>query len=168
MDHLGLERLKAFDHFDDARCRAQVNRVWRKLTKKRQTLLPFAPIHRQLSSPSRINRGVQEIPVENIVGSVDRASEFDRDFRPLHKNQRQRWANVWALHAQKGWEPIVVYRLGDLYFVEDGHHRVSVAHDLGLELIEAVVISYPTAAKLAAGETLAQILGRREKELYPS
>jgi hypothetical protein len=79
---------------------------------------------------------------------VDRASEFDPDFRPLHRNQRQRWANVWALPAHRKWKPIVGHQIGDLYFVEDGHNRVSVARDLGLETIAAVVIRYPTAVSL--------------------
>ena len=156
--HSGYARIAAMDRFEDVRRRAQVNRLWQRLTKRRKRLLPFGPIHGRLHYPSGVYRGVREIPVRQIVGSLAKASEFDRDFRPLHKNQRERWANVFALHAQRGWEPILVHQMGGLFFVEDGHHRTSVARDLGLDTIEAAVIAYPVSYSLNADDSLEVIL----------
>jgi hypothetical protein len=162
MSHSGYARIAAIDRFEDARRRAQINRLWDRLTKRRMMLLPFAPIQRMLFHPSGVYRGVQEIPVRQIVGSLTRASDFDRDFRPLHKNQRARWANMWALHMQKGWEPILVHQIGGLYFVEDGHHRTSVARSLGLVTIEAVVIAHPVSVSLNPNDSLDDILASLE------
>ena len=158
MSHSDYVRIAAIDRFEDAWCWAKMNRHWEWLTKRRKTLLTFAPIHSGLYCPNGVYQGVREIPVRRIVGSLSRASEFDRDFRPLHKNQRQRWANVWVLHAQRGWEPILVHQIGGLYFVEDGHHRTSVARDLGLETIEAAVIAYPVSIALNPKDSLEDIL----------
>ncbi len=84
------------------------------------------------------------IPLESIVGSVDRTRDFDRWFRPRSGQTRERWERLRALSAGASLPPIDVYRVGDLYFVRDGHHRVSVAHALGLRSIEAYVTEVTT------------------------
>ena len=74
------------------------------------------------------------VPLDAIVGTVDRAADFDRGFRPTSPRLRSRWERIAA--AQRRGEslpPISLYRVGDLYFVRDGHHRVSVAKSLGRE-----------------------------------
>jgi hypothetical protein len=166
INHSGYARIASIDRFEGARRRAQIKRLWERLTKRRKTLLPFAPIHSRLSYPSGVYQGVREIPVRQIVGSLTRASEFDRDFRPLHKYQRERWANVWALHAQRGWEPILVHQIDGLYFVEDGHHRTSVARDLGLDTIEAAVIAYPVSISPNPNDSLEVILASLETTVH--
>ena len=158
MSHLGYTRVLAIDRFEDAWRRAQINRLWEKLMNRRKRLLPFATIHSRLFYPSGVNQGIQEISVQRIQGSLAQHPEFDRDFRPLHKKQRERWANVWVLHVQKGWEPILVHQIDGLYFVEDGHHRTSVTRDLGLETIEASVIAYPRSIDLNPDDSLEDIL----------
>jgi hypothetical protein len=165
MSHPDYARIAAIDRFEDVRRWAQIKRLWEWLTKRQKTLLPFAPIHRGVLYQTGVHQGVREIPVRRIVGSLTRASEYDRDFRPLHKNQRERWANVWALHTQGGWEPILVHQIGGLYFVEDGHHRTSVAHDIGLETIEAAVIEYPVSISLNPDDSLEDILANLETTL---
>ena len=162
VNHLGYARIEGIDRFEDAQRRALIKRLLERLTKRRKTLLPFGPIHHRLLSPNGVNQGVREIPVRRILGSLARASDFDRDFRPLHKNQRERWASIWALHSQRGWQPILVHEIGGLYFVEDGHHRTSVAHDLGLETIEAIVIAYPVSVSLNPDDSLEKILASLE------
>jgi hypothetical protein len=74
------------------------------------------------------------------VGTVDRGREFDRRFRPTSGRVRPRWERI-ATAVRKGepMPPIDVYRIGELHFVKDGHHRVSVAGALGHEVIEAWV-----------------------------
>ena len=84
--------------------------------------------------------GTKVIPLGAIVGSVDKVRDFDRRFRPTSDRSRQRWERL-ARASRTGEEipPIEVYQVGDSYFVRDGHHRVSVARSLGIDLIEAKV-----------------------------
>lgn len=84
--------------------------------------------------------GTRVIPLDAIVGSVDKVKDFDRRFRPTSTRSRERWERL-ARASRKGEEipPIEVYQVGDHYFVRDGHHRVSVARSLGVKLIEARV-----------------------------
>lgn len=143
MGHLGYARVMAIDRFEGAWSRARMIRFWKKLTNRRKRLLPFATVHSRLLYPSGVDQGIKEIPVRQIQGSLALNPEFDRDFRPLRKTQRDRWVNLWVLHAHLGWEPILVHQIDGIYFVEDGHHRISVARNLGLETIEARVVGYP-------------------------
>jgi hypothetical protein len=84
--------------------------------------------------------GVQVIPVDQIVGSVDRVREFDPKFRPRTGLSRQRFERIdEAVRRGQPLPPIDVYRIGDIYFVRDGHHRVAVHRALDLAEIEADV-----------------------------
>lgn len=89
--------------------------------------------------------GLQLIPLDAIIGSVDKVRDFDRRFRPTSDKSRARWERI-ARASRVGEEipPIDVYKLGDYYFVRDGHHRVSVARALRLRLIEAEVTEVQT------------------------
>lgn len=89
--------------------------------------------------------GTKVIPLDAIVGSVDKVRDFDRRFRPTSGRSRQRWERL-ARASRTGEEipPIDVYQVGDYYFVQDGHHRVSVARSLGLDVIEARVTAIDT------------------------
>jgi hypothetical protein len=90
-----------------------------------------------------------DIPVKEIIGTLYRHSDFDRQFRPLKKNLRDRWINIYLLQQNEGWPPILVHKVGSHYYVEDGHHRVSVARSLGILFIQARVWEYPVQAKPA-------------------
>lgn len=89
--------------------------------------------------------GTKLIPLDAIVGSVDKVHDFDRRFRPTSARSRRRWERL-SQASRKGEEipPIDVYQVGDYYFVRDGHHRVSVARSLGLDVIEARVTAIDT------------------------
>jgi hypothetical protein len=116
-------------------------------------MLPFDEVVAALGATSRVDIGEQVIPLESIVGTVDRRrGEFDRDFRPS-PGTRGRWERI--AEARKRGEampPIDVYRIGDLHFVRDGHHRVSVARALKEKDINAHVIEVRT--KLGAEREL--------------
>lgn len=164
MGHLGYARVMAVDRFEAAWNKAHMIHLWKKLTNRRKRLLPFETIHSRLFHLSGVDQGIQEIPVRRIQGSLAQDPKFDRDFRPLHKSQRDRWVNVWVLHARQGWEPILVHRIDGIYFVEDGHHRISVARNLGLETIEARVIAYPGSNSIVLNphDSLGEILASLE------
>jgi len=89
--------------------------------------------------------GTKVIPLDAIVGSVDKVRDFDRRFRPTSRTSRQRWERLArASRTGEVIPPIDVYQIGDYYFVRDGHHRVSVARSLRVDLIEARVTAIDT------------------------
>jgi hypothetical protein len=117
-------------------------------------MLPFEEVVAALGRRSQRDLGVQTIALESIVGTVDRRrGEFDRAFRPASPELRGRWEAIAAARRRgEALPPIEVYRIGELHFVQDGHHRVSVARALGDTVIEARVIEVVT--KLGAGREL--------------
>lgn len=108
-------------------------------------VLPFDEVVSALGRTGERRLGLQVIPLDSIVGSVDRTRDFDRWFRPRSGRSRERWERL--ARAQRRGEaipPIDVYRVGELHFVKDGHHRVSVAHALGFRSIDAFVTEVTT------------------------
>jgi hypothetical protein len=108
-------------------------------------MLPFDDVVAALGRTGERRLGLQVIQLDSIVGTVDRSREFDRRFRPTSGQVRERWQRL-ALAQRRGESvpPIEVYRVGDMHFVVDGHHRVSVAHALGLKTIDAYVTEVTT------------------------
>ena len=89
--------------------------------------------------------GLRSIPIDSVVGTVDRGYGFDCEFRPTTKRVRGRWEKIaGAARRGESFPPIDVFRVGTVHFVEDGHHRVSVARQLGHEVIEARVTEIKT------------------------
>ena len=81
--------------------------------------------------------------VSKIVGSVNRHQEFDRGFMPAKARMAERWKRVdRAFYRGVELQPVRLYKLGDVYFVEDGNHRVSVARYQGVEWIDAYVTEF--------------------------
>ena len=102
---------------------------------------------------ARSQLGLQTIPLDSVVGTVDRTRDFDRGFRPTTPRVRGRWQRIAAAQRRgEAFPPISVYRIGDLHFVRDGHHRVSVAKSLGREDIDAYVTEVRT--RIGTGEAL--------------
>jgi hypothetical protein len=94
-------------------------------------------------------RGVQQVPVSKIIGSVDRYHDFDRRFLPTQSHTRPRWESVdIAHHTDVQLPPVQLYKVGEAYFVKDGNHRVSVAKEQGADYIDAEVIDCPTTVPL--------------------
>lgn len=113
-------------------------------------MLPFDEVVAALGRTGERRLGLQVISLDSIVGSVDRTKDFDRRFRPTSGRVRERWQRLDLAHRRgEAIPPIDVYRVGDLHFVSDGHHRVSVAHALGLKSIDAYVTEVRT--RLSAG-----------------
>jgi hypothetical protein len=110
-------------------------------------MLPFEEVVAALGRRSEHDIGIQEISLDSIVGTVARRrNEFDRNFRPTSHGVRSRWERIaTARRRGESMPPIDVYRIGELHFVQDGHHRVSVARALGDTHIEAHVRDVRTA-----------------------
>lgn len=112
-------------------------------------ILPFEEVIEALGRRGERNLGLQTIEIDSIVGTVDRSREFDRRFRPTSGRVRTRWERIAeAQRRGKPMPPIHVYRTGDLYFVKDGHHRVSVARTMGHPKIDAYVTEVITEVGL--------------------
>lgn len=129
--------------FSTLRTHAVREAFWATLTGKDMKLARFP----EGTFQKGINRkliGVMDIPVEKIIGTLYRHSDFDHEFRPLKRNLRDRWVNIYLLLESEGWSPILVHKVEDHYYVEDGHHRVSVARALGIQFIQANVLEYPS------------------------
>jgi hypothetical protein len=126
--------------FQRARFKAFMNRVWATLSGQPTTLLSYDDIKEKLHIGGPIYRGVQTVHVDEIVGSLNRYHEFDRVFLPASEMLAKRWQSVnRAFYQDIGLPPVVLYKVGQVYFVVDGHHRVSVARDQGQAYIDAEV-----------------------------
>jgi len=137
----------ALQDFNEARLKASLQEALARLTGKSNELLSYDEIAQKLKLRSRSDRGVHEIPVKAIVGSVGRYTDFTRTFLPRRPEDQERWARVKAAMEDPvgaGMPPIEVYKVGDAYFVLDGNHRVSIARQEGFEFIEAHIIEVRT------------------------
>jgi hypothetical protein len=108
-------------------------------------ILPFDEVVDALGRAGERDLGLKSIPLDSIVGTVDRNKDFDRSFRPTSARVRGRWQRIAeAQRRGRDMPPISVYRVGDLHFVRDGHHRVSVAGAQGRTHIDAYVVEVQT------------------------
>jgi len=107
-------------------------------------LLSFEDVRKDMHLTQKIDRGVQEIPLDHIRGSVGRYEDFTAEFLPRKAHLQERWQQVNMAMRAGDTPPIEVYQIGDAYFVLDGNHRVSIAKQEGAERIEAYVWEYPT------------------------
>ncbi len=112
-------------------------------------ILPFEEVVEALGRVSEHDVGLKSISLDSIVGTVDRTREFDRSFLPTSPRLRTRWERIAAAQRRgEAFPPISVYRVGDLHFVRDGHHRTSVARSQGLDTIDAYVTEVETRVAL--------------------
>jgi hypothetical protein len=152
----GLPQTDAQFDFGRARRRralAQLSARLRLEPSDINVILPFEEVVAALGQRGERRLGLETIPLDSIVGTVDRGREFDRRFRPTSGRTRPRWERI-ATAQRKGesMPPIDVYRIGELHFVKDGHHRVSVARALGYDSIEAWITEIVT--ELGADTTI--------------
>ena len=122
-------------------------------------ILPFEEVVEALGLVSETDLGLQRVPLDSIVGTVDRTKEFDRakgfdrQFRPTTARVRARWERIAnAVRRGEPMPPISLFKIGEVYFVRDGHHRVSVARALGRTDIDAYVVEVRT--RVGADRTL--------------
>jgi nucleotide-binding universal stress UspA family protein len=134
----------AIQDFQSARQRAAIQEVLARVRGKSNQLLSYEDVAEKLKLRARTERGVQHVPLDAIVGSVGRNTDFTRTFLPRRAEDRERWANVKTAFIEGNLPPIEVYKVGEVYFVVDGNHRVSIAQQEGMKTIEARVIEIRT------------------------
>ena len=142
----------AVNDFQSARLKAGIQEVLARITGKSTQLLSYDEVAEKLKLHARTERGVRHIPLNAIIGSVGRYTDFTRNFLPRSDNDQERWSRVKAafMESGAGLPPIEVYKVGEAYFVVDGNHRVSIARQEGAEFIEARVIEFKTDIPLTA------------------
>jgi nucleotide-binding universal stress UspA family protein len=141
---------KALRDFRMLRRRADIEALLARIRGKSADLLSYEDVRKKLRAGGGTDRGVQDIPLAAIVGSVDRYEDFSRSFLPRRDNDASRWVRVeLATLSLQGLPPIEVYQIGQVYFVLDGNHRVSVARQLGATHIEAHVTEVKTKVPLS-------------------
>lgn len=149
--------------FDRARNKQIVNEWVSTIRRRENDLVPLHEITRRLRPDGEFYRGMQEVPVKQIVGSSDRWHDFDRAFLPTHKKTKSRWLSIdEAYYQDVRLPPIQLYKVGDIYFVKDGNHRVSVARERGVEFIDAEVIEAHVRVPLSPDMTTQELLLQAE------
>jgi hypothetical protein len=137
--------------FQRARFKAFLNSVWATISGQPTTLLSYDEIKEKLHIGGPIYRGIQTVRIDEIAGSLNRYQEFDRVFLPASDQLAERWQSVnRAFYKDISLSPVVLYKVGQVYFVVDGHHRVSVARQQGQIFIEADVRECATRVNLTA------------------
>ncbi len=140
-----------------SRFRSERNKAfWQEMlhhfTGKHNELLNFDEIRSRLHLHEEHYQGVHDVPLDQIAGSVGRYKDFTASFLPKKAEMQERWSRIYALvNSLEGPPPVELYKVGEVYFVRDGNHRVSVAHHLGSKTIQAHVIELPTTVPLRPG-----------------
>jgi len=146
--------------FQRLHLRAKIERMLCKLSGRPQYLLSFKSVQERLGFHLSRELGVREIPLDKIVGSVGKSDAFTPSFLPRYARLKERWKRVYAgAHSNHGLPPIEVYQVGEVYFVKDGHHRVSVARSLGATTIEAYVTRFMVSTRQPERTHLKKLVG---------
>jgi hypothetical protein len=125
-------------------------------------LIPFEEVRTRLHLTQKYCRGLQDIELAHIRGSVGRYRDFTSAFLPRRNHLRQRWERVNTIVSTQEMPPIEVYQVGDAYFVVDGNHRVSAARQAGTKMIAAYVCEFVTPVGLSAEADLDEVMTKSE------
>jgi hypothetical protein len=160
--------------FSRARRRAFLRRIGAYLRRDPASnqLLSFDEVKGALGAISQVYLGLREVQVSKIVGSVGRHRDFDRAFLPSKPDLGTRWRRIdEIMHREEELPPVSLYKIGDAYFVKDGNHRVSVARQQGIEMLDAEVIELrsrvPVDSALTARDLLYKLEHRHLLERLP-
>jgi len=148
--------------WEQARRKAFVQDVLSALTQRQSDLLPFDEVRSSLRLTNARYLGLQDVPLDQIVGSVGRYQDFTRAFFPRGRIARDRWREIARLTAiiDGNLPPVELYKVGQVYFVRDGNHRVSAARQQKLLCVSAQVWEYETRIPLEPGIVLEDLLAK--------
>jgi uncharacterized membrane protein YgaE (UPF0421/DUF939 family) len=137
--------------FEEERQQVLRQDVTSRVTRRPRTAPPLEAVVDAAGGAGQVDLGVREIPIAQIKGTESRAPDFDASFQPRSRRLQQHWVQAFTLMEQ-GVDPppIEVYQVGEVYFIKDGHTRVSVARHLGWDKIRARVVEIPTRAPVGS------------------
>jgi uncharacterized ParB-like nuclease family protein len=119
------------------------------ITGKPNALFSLREIEEKCQVEARRHAGLQTVQIDRIQGSEGRCGDFDRHFNPMQDHTASRWRGIAKAREEgKSLPPIDVVQIDEVYFVVDGHHRVSVARALGQMEVEAKVTQWDVAGEL--------------------
>jgi hypothetical protein len=151
-------KYQAREDFNKARSRATISSLLNTLTPDRQRLLSLEDVKNLIRPSNESYKGMQEVPIDKIVGSEGRYRDFNSAFLPKHDFIRGKWESVDRAHLTDViLPPIKLYEIGGVYFVRDGNHRVSVAKMQGAEQIDAEVIELDSEVSIEPGMTTSDL-----------
>jgi len=155
---------RAIQDFHHARSQAALEQLTARLTRRSAELLSFDEVRKKLDlTPAGIRKG-ENIPLDAIIGSVGRYTDFTRSYLPIAGTAEQRWAKVkMAVNDMAGVPPIEVYQIGEVYFVRDGNHRVSVFREMGAIEIQAYVTQLNTTIPISPDDDINDIIVKAEQ-----
>jgi nucleotide-binding universal stress UspA family protein len=149
----------AIEDFQRSRRRALMDDLFARLTGRSNDLLVYEEVRLKLRAQVQVERGLQDIPIDAIVGSVGRYTDFTRNFLPRYERSKERWTRVMGVATQlSGFPPIEVYQIGGWYFVSDGNHRISVAREMKATHIQAYVTEIETRVPIDARTSPDQLI----------
>jgi hypothetical protein len=158
--------LQAYSESEEKWTRARrgvlVQKVVSTFKKGSVDLISFEEVRARLHLTQKYCRGLQDIELAHIRGSVGRYRDFTSAFLPRRDHLRQRWERVNTMVSSQDMPPIEVYQVGDAYFVVDGNHRVSVARQEGMKTIAAYVWEFVTPVGLSAKADLDEVIIKSE------
>jgi len=152
--------------------RARRKEVYRRLagvvrrTGEGKELLPLDRVREHVRLFEQTYVGVRPIPVSAVVGTAGRSEDFSNDFLPRRDDVRERWMQVERAFPDGLFPPIVVYRLGDSYFVVDGHHRVAVAKQRKIEMIDAEITELRARFPIPPGVDIGALIHAEQRQRF--
>jgi hypothetical protein len=154
----GATMAQSQDDFSNAKNRARFQVLLSKLKWENSDLLSLYEVTKLIKPKGETYKGMQTIPIEQIIGSEGRARDFSKAFYPKKDLLKERWESIDRAHLQFIELPSInVYKLGEWYFVRDGNHRVSVAKTQGVKFIDAEVVELDSEIPLKKGMTMKEL-----------
>lgn len=161
------EQYQAVQDFRRSRLQADMEIIIARFRGASPDLLSFDEVRQKLNIPASGKQVLKEIPLDAIVGSVGRYSDFTRHFFPKNDSDVSRWTGVLnAINGAIGTPPIDVYQIDRVYFVRDGNHRVSVARRLKMKTIHAYVTMLSTKISLTPDMTTDDLILKAEYSAF--
>jgi hypothetical protein len=151
--------------------RARRREVYRRLAgivtgERQQALLPLDELQARIRLFEQTYLGVRPIRVDRVVGTAGRSEDFDDNFLPKRQEVRERWMRVERAFPDGEFPPIVAYKVGDSYFVVDGHHRVAIAKQKKIEYIDAELTELRARFKIPPGAHVGELIHAEQKQLF--
>lgn len=167
MDNYEIVNNVSNQEFESARFKSLLTSLKYFLIGRNNELLSFEKIKKGFEIYKQKYLGIQTIPIDVIVGSFDRYKDFDRYFLPKKAHLQQRWAKIHNLIARDViLPPVKLYKIGEIYFVIDGNHRVSASKKLGVKYIDAEVIEFITDISITPNMEPKEIFILAEREKF--
>jgi hypothetical protein len=153
--------------FERAVMRGFLRKILSILTRTDNELLPYDEVREQIPIRGQHYLGPMQVPIEKIVGSMGRYHDFDRAFLPIQIRTKDRWVSIDKAHyAQVELPPVELYKLGEIYFVKDGNHRISVARERGQEFVDAYVTQIDISVRLTPDMRMNDLVMKKEYAIF--